>query len=263
MGLETCMGVDPYFSITRLNFQDINSKTCTASVSNLEVSNFEVSHLEVSHLEKRDLLSICGSAIVKYAPDVATYLWNHALQYTRETALTCMKTLFWAHEMCVTKPARQNQVRVGDNRKIGCSCAYDAGTAVNIENFLTFDKNNLLREIQRRIESDLWHGATHMESGCGDTQTYMHIGVSCTGNNVLDSVKACSVGTTLPPANLRFCSYNRFGFEAKSKPIRKVSYRINCPYENEALDTNPKPPKPAPCETRPPYCNRGAAPTPA
>ncbi|KAF9585801.1 hypothetical protein BGW38_000701 [Lunasporangiospora selenospora] len=185
----------------------------------------------LTHLEKRSL-SACGAAIVSHAPTIAKYFWKTATVFTKDSANNCLNTLFWAQTMCTSsKPTRTSAVSVP-----GCNCAYSIGYEINYETFMTIGTNFMANSVSKVINEGTWYGATNAEVDCGSMAKHMTISVSCLGNTVLDRVKTCAGGTYSPAANL----------------IGKATITTY-------LDKREKPYKPAPCEIRPPYCNRVAS----
>ncbi|KAF8960182.1 hypothetical protein BGZ46_001617, partial [Entomortierella lignicola] len=156
----------------------------------------------VIDLEKRGLVSVCGSAIASYAPEVARYLWNTAQSYSKDLANKCLNNLFMTPSMCSIAPPRMGGASAGTVAGATCWCAYSVGSKINIENFLTLSTNYMARDVNSFInEQPTFFGAANEDVFCGDKERHMAISVSCLGDTAKDRVKACSQGTSSPLAN--------------------------------------------------------------
>lgn len=114
------------------------------------------------------------------------------------------------------------------------------GTDVNLEKFLSLADSNAYKDKKSMINDRVWNGAANVETYCGDPKRYISMSVSCLANSVVDRVRECRAGRYSPDENL---------LERNSRSVYITIY-------DDDDD------KPAPCEIRPSYCNRRAAPTP-
>ncbi|KAI7818576.1 hypothetical protein BC939DRAFT_462539 [Gamsiella multidivaricata] len=172
--------------------------------------------------------SICGAAIGKAAVELLKFSWNTGQAHLKGNAEACINMLRGSSQ-CSSVKKRSGKASAGDDVVSRCFCAYSVGTAINVENFLG-EGSQATQAMLNTITGGYFTGANNLEFDCGDKRMFTSIVVSCASDSVQDRVDQCKGGTYSPNSQL----------------VEKARTTVHLT----------KPDTPAPCEIRPPYCNR-------
>ncbi|KAF9915695.1 hypothetical protein FBU30_001804 [Linnemannia zychae] len=169
-------------------------------------------------------LSVCGTAIAKYTVELLKFSWDTGHAKFKQDATQCVDNLRRA-SVCSVPKERVGQTNVGS-----CYCAYGMGIDVNWEDFMSGADGGIFPNMRSAIQG-VFFGAYNIESFCG-RNNYQSLVVSCAGNTVNERVRECRNGNWSPAQNL----------------VGKLKATVHLTVRD--------PDTPAPCEIRPPYCNR-------